>query len=493
MMSREKPRSPFLSTTPCFGGRFHPPRFAREMSMKQCICFAALLSVAALTVEAADDRANPRPNVVLILADDLGWGDVGFNGRTEWRTPNLDRLATQGTVFKRCYAAGVVCAPSRAALMTGRYPIHCGVSSNSADLPRSETTLPLALEASGYATAMFGKWHGGKPRPGERESRHPLDLGFQQFIGYRDARHAWEHFPKELWFGREKKPFAGMAATKFTDEAIAFMESNRERPFMLYLPYTQVHLQIEALEEDLAEYRGKFPEKDPAKPLRATYAAMVSRLDKEVGRILTALDQFGLAQKTIVIFTSDHGATFESGNQGTSAFHDSNRPFRGQKRTLWEGGIRVPAVVRWPGTIPAGAVSHEVIALIVLMPTCLAACHVAADPAWHLDGADLLRAWRGEEKAPGRTLFWEWRSEGDTQVAAMRGDMKLVITGGNRAELFDVENDPAERRSLAGEFVEVAADLKREVQAWLATESAESKAGNPTVREKPSAAGAVRE
>ncbi|MGI8602670.1 MAG: sulfatase-like hydrolase/transferase [Verrucomicrobiales bacterium] len=452
--------------------------------MKWLISF---LSLAGWTGVFLADDAKPGgtespsivpPNIVLILADDLGWGDVGFNGRSEWGTPHLDRLAAEGMVLKRCYSAGVVCAPSRAALMTGRYTIHCGVSSNSADLPKSERTLAEALKPHGYATAMFGKWHGGKPGPGETESRHPLDLGFDEFIGYREARHAWEHFPKELWFGREKKPFAGFAAARFTDEGIAFIERHRDKRFFLYLPYTQVHLHIEAPEEDLAPFRGKFPEKNAAKPLRATYAAMVSRLDKEVGRVLAALDRLTLAERTLVIFTSDHGATFESGNQGTSAFHDSNQPFRGQKRTLWEGGIRVPTALRWPGRIPAGRISNEVFHLTDVMPSCLAAGGIPADPAWKLDGINMLPAWCEQNRPPSRTLFWEWRAEGNRQLAAMRGDLKLVITGDNRPELFNVQTDPAERRSLTHEFPKLAAEMNRELQSWIETESEESKAGH---------------
>lgn len=177
------------------------------------------------------------------------------------------------------------------------------------------------------------------------------------------------------------------------------------------------------------------------------------------------------ADNTIVIFTSDQGATFEDGNKGASAFHDSNRPFRGQKRTLWEGGIRVPGVVRWPGQVPAGKTSKEIIHMIDVLPTLLAAAGGSPDPAWKVDGADMLAVWKGQAKAPDRMLFWEWRAEGHYQLAAMRGDLKLVITNQGAAELFDVEKDPAERRNIIADHSKLADQLRRAVLDWLQTET----------------------
>jgi arylsulfatase A-like enzyme len=344
-------------------------------------------------------------------------------------------------------------------------------------LPADQVTLAQALKKQGYATALFGKWHHGKPRPGRKDYLHPLDLGFDEFMGFTDARHAWEQFPKELWFGRARKPVEGYANTMFTDRGIEFLKAKKDQPFFLYLPYIATHFHIQAPPEDVAEHKGKFKEKDPAKPLNATYAAMVTRLDKEVGRVMKALDDLGLADNTIVLFSSDHGATFEAGNQGTSAYHDSNRPFRGQKRTLWEGGIRVPGIVRWPGQVPAGKVSDELVHNIDVLPTFLAAAGAAPDAAWKVDGRDLLPVWRGQEKSPSRTLFWEWRVEGYNQLAAMRGDLKLVITGNNRPELFDLTADPGERRTVLAEHAGLAKELEKELRAWLATETEASKWG----------------
>jgi arylsulfatase A len=414
--------------------------------------------------------AEAPPNIVLIYADDLGWGDVGFNGRKGWETPNLDRLARQGTTFTRFYTAAVVCAPSRGAMLTGKYTIHCGVSRNDDDLPAEQVTIAEALKARGYATALFGKWHHGKPRREGQSYVHPMDQGFDEFFGFTDAVHAWEKFPKTLWDGRKQVPVSGHADDLFTDRAVDFVRRHGDGPFFLYLPYIAAHFQIEAPADEVARHRGQFAEADPTRPLNATYAAMVSRLDRNVGRVLAALDERGLAGRTLVVFTSDHGATFESGNKGTSVFHDSNAPFRGQKRTLWEGGVRVPACARWPGHIPTGAVSDGVMHMTDLLPTFLAAAGSSPDPSWHVDGLDLLPAWTGKSAVPERTLFWEWRSEGSDQRAALRGELKLVVTDGGKPELFDVVADPAERRNLAALRPQAVRELGEALKGWLATE-----------------------
>ena len=355
-------------------------------------------------------------------------------------------------------------------MLTGKATIHAGVSRNDDDLPLAQVTLAEALKLRGYATALFGKWHRGAPKGGG-EPGHPLDQGFDEFFGFTDAKHAWEKFPDELYEGRARKPSSGYAGDLFTDRAVDYLRRRKDAPFFLYLAYTDTHFDIEAPADEVEKHRGKFPEADPTRPLNATYAAMVTRLDRNVGRVLAALDDLKLADRTLVLFTSDHGATFESGNLGTSNALDSNRPFRGQKRTLWEGGIRVPAAVRWPGHVPAGVVSDEVIQMTDLFPTILAAVGSKPDPAWKVDGLDVLPAWLGRARIPERTLFWEWRSEGSNQIAAMRGKDKLVVINNGPAELFDVEADPAERRNVIAEHGDLATRLRGELKAWLATET----------------------
>ena len=430
---------------------------------------AALGALAASALAPAQQpppSASRKPNFLFLFADDLGWGDVGFNGRKDYHTPNLDRLATQGTVFDRWYTAYPLCAPSRAALLTGKYGIHNGVRNNTADLPSSEVTLPEALKPLGYKSALIGKWHHGT-RP-DGGFTHPLDQGFDQTFGYLDARHAWEHFPKTLWRGRDETPVKGFSSDILAGEAIQFMTANRANPFLCYVPFIEPHFLIEAPEEDVAAFKGKFSERDPEHPYNATYAAMIRRMDSSIGRILKSLDDLGLANNTIVAFTADNGATFEAGNKGASAFHDSNRPYRGQKRSLEEGGIREPAIVRWPGRVPAGKRSQEVIHMCDVMPTLLGAAGGKPDPAWKVDGANMMDVWTGAAKAPDRTVFWEFNVEGWKMRAAMRGDLKLLDIGGNQW-LFNVKDDPSERRSLHAEHPEVMKRLKRELDDWSAT------------------------
>jgi arylsulfatase A-like enzyme len=443
----------------------------------------SLILLLALPVRAAD---RP-PNIIILLADDLGYADVGFDGRTDWPTPNLDNFAKQGTIFRRWYTAAVVCAPSRAALMTGRYGIHSGVTGNSSlDLPSEEVTLAEALKPRGYATGLFGKWHHGAARPGHKTYTHPMDQGFDEFFGFTDAVHAWQKFPTELWDGREIKPSQGYADTLFADHAIDFITRHKDQPLLCYVPFIATHGQVGAPEAEVAKFKGKFPEADANKPLNATYAAEVTTLDKEIARILKTLDDLKLAENTIVIFSSDHGATFEKLAEGTSIALDSNRPFRGQKRTLWEGGMRVPGVVRWPGHVPAGTESHEIIHNCDIHPTLLAAAGVQPDANLKIDGMNMLDVWQGKAKSPDRMLFWEWREGGNTQFAAMHGNLKMVITGDNRPELFDVEADPAERINLAAMRPDELKRMKSGLEDWLATES-------PAAKEKRKARSAASE
>lgn len=409
-----------------------------------------------------------KPNFLILFADDMGWGDVGFNGRKDWDTPNLDRLASQGTVFDRWYTAFPVCAPSRASLLTGRYTIHHGVRSNGPDLAASETTIAEALKPQGYKSALIGKWHRGGGAQGK--FTHPLDQGFDYTYGYLDARHAWEHFPKKFWKGREEVPVSGYSSDIIADDAIRYMKENRADPFCLYLPFIEPHFHVEAPEEDVARYRGRFKEKDANEPVNARYAAMIHRLDKSIGRVLKALDDLRLAENTLVLFTSDNGATFETGNKGASAYHDSNRPFRGQKRSLEEGGIREPGIVRWPGKVPAGKRSQVPVHNIDILPSLLAAAGGKPDPAWKVDGDNMLDVWMGRSPGPERTLFWEMEMPGESwkMHAAMRGDFKLLEIGGNRF-LYNLRNDPGERRTLGAEYPDVMARLRKELAAWLET------------------------
>lgn len=426
--------------------------------MRLAIALALALAAAAQT---------RKPNLVILYADDMGYHDAGFNGRKEWATPNLDRLAAEGTVFDRWYTAYPLCAPSRAALLSGKYGIHTGVRSNQDELSLAETILPEALKKAGYRSALIGKWHRGNPD--RTQVRHPLDHGFDETYGYLDARHAWEHFPKTLWRGRVEETVTGYSSDLLADEAIRFINANKDRPFLLYVPFIEPHFWVESPEENLKKFRGKFPEKDPAKPVNAHYAAMMERFDSSIGRLVKAIDAAGLRENTLIVFSSDNGATFEERTYGAPAFHDSNKPFRGQKRSLEEGGIRMPSFVRWPGRVPAGKRSNAVIHMIDVMPTFLAAAGVTPDPAWGISGANMLDVWTGESPAPERTVFWEFTVEGWYMHAAMRGDWKLLRIGETNRWLYNVKEDPQERRTRAQEYPEVFQRLQAELDAWLRT------------------------
>jgi len=427
----------------------------------------ALRTMTAAILAGRAAPAQPRkPNLVFLYADDMGWGDVGFNGRKDWDTPNLDRLGAQGTIFNRWYTGSPLCAPSRACLLTGRYPIHHTVRNNSVDIPASETTLAEALKPLGYRTALVGKWHRGR-LPGGGFT-HPLDQGFDSTFGYLDARHAWEHYPKTFWRGKQEVPVSGYSCDILAEEAIKIIRESRDAPLFLYLAFIEPHFLIEAPEENVAKYRGKFREKDPKEPYNARYAAMINRLDAAIGRIMKTLDETGMAQNTLVVFSSDNGATFETGNKGASNYHDSNRPFRGQKRSLEEGGIREPSLARWPGRIPAGKRSDVVMHMTDVFPTFVAAAGGTVDPAWQVDGRNMLDVWMGKAPAPERTVFWEFQTEGIQMRAAMRGDFKLLQIGDNKF-LYNLKEDPGERRTVFAEYPEIFKQLQDELKAWLAT------------------------
>ncbi len=425
---------------------------------------AFLLAAVALSFASAQPR---KTNLVILYADDMGYNDVSFNGRTEWSTPNLDRLASEGTIFERWYTAYPLCAPSRAALLSGKYGIHTGVRNNQTELRMEETTLAEAVKPSGYRSALIGKWHRGNPKMGP--VNHPLDHGFDETYGYLDALHAWEHFPKKLWRGRTEEDVSGYSCDLLVDEASKFVATNKDKPFFLYVPFIEPHFWVESPEENLKKYRGKFPEKDPDKPVNAHYAAMIERLDSAIGRLVKVIDDAGLRENTLIVFSSDNGATFEERTYGAPAFHDSNKPFRGQKRSLEEGGVRMPAFARWPGQIPAGKRSQTVMHMTDVMPTLLAAANITPNAAWKVDGANMLDVWRGKSPGTERTVFWEFTVEGWYMHAAMRGDWKLLRIGETNRWLYNVKEDPQERRTRAGEYPDTVKSLQAELDAWLAT------------------------
>ena len=434
-------------------------------------CFVLLL---AATLNAAERRA---PNIVFIMADDLGPGDLGAFGQTKIRTPNLDRLATEGMSFDHYYAGAAVCSPTRSVLMTGQHTGHTPIRGNHGragvsrvPLPAATVTVAEVLKSAGYATALSGKWGLGEPG----NEGIPNRQGFDRFLGYLNNNLAEFHFPERIWRNEAEIDLPGNAGGRrgqyssdfLTDEAVAFIAENGTRPFFLYLAYIAPHAQLDAPEEAVAEYRGMFTEpavapggKNSHPTPFAAYAAMVTRLDRGVGRVLGQLRALGLEQDTIVFFCSDNGAPDRA---GIPQFFGSQRGLRGFKGSLWEGGIRAPMIVRWPGQVPAGSRSDYPWGGWDFLPT--AAALAGVQPPAGLNGINVLPALRGETRHRSGHLYWE-NAQSRLAQAVREGDLKAVRPEpGAPIEVYDLRADPGETRNLAAsrpEFVARAAELFR--------------------------------
>ena len=446
--------------------------------------------------------APPRPNVVYILADDLGYGDIGAYGQKITRTPVLDRLAREGLTFTRHYAGSTVCAPSRASLMTGRHTGNVSIRGNYSlggfrddeergqlALQPSETTIAEVLSSAGYRTAIVGKWGlGGPHSPGEPHKR-----GFDYAYGYLDQKQAHNHYPTHLWENGVRVPLANpffiphakMAGTSqraehyrrymgpdyapdfLTDAAIRWIEEQgRDRPFFLYLAYTQPHAALQVPDAEIADY-ADLPDTPyehgaytPHPRPRAARAAMISRMDRDIGRVLRALEQAGFADDTLVVFSSDNGPGREGG--ADLDFFAASGGLRGEKRDLYEGGIRVPMIARWPGRIAAGTSSAHISAFWDVLPT-LAELAGAPTPP-DIDGLSFAATLRGRDQERHDHLYWEFAHERKGAQAVMMGDWKLIRHRPRPAgaktgtvELFDLAADPDETTNLAREYPDVVA------------------------------------
>ncbi len=434
-----------------------------------------LLLLFAATLHAARD---PRQNIVFILADDLGYGDIGPFGQKLIRTPNLDRLAAEGTAFTHYYAGGSVCSPTRSVLMTGQHTGHTRIRGNHgrAGLARvplraEDQTVAKLLRNQGYATAMIGKWGLGEPGTEGTPDRQ----GFDRWFGYLNNDLAEFHFPEKLWRDGKEITLPGnldgargqYSHDLMTEEALAFLDARHQRPFFLYLAYTVPHALLEAPEDALADYRGRFPEppagqggKNDVPFPRATFAAMVGRLDRDVGRILDRIRTLGIDRHTVVFFCSDNGAPARA---GISDFFGSTAGFRGHKGSLFEGGIRAPMIVRWPGQIPAGRRSSYPWGGWDFLPTALALAGITR-PEPGVDGLNVLPALRGKATERPGHLYWEHHQREFSQ-AVREGRLKAIRERpGAPVLVFDVVRDPGETRDLAAKepgFVARAEELFR--------------------------------
>jgi len=470
---------------------------------------AVLLGILLTPTDPVMAAQRRRPNIVLIMADDLGYGELGSYGQKKIRTPNLDRLARQGMRFTRNYAGNAVCAPSRCVLMTGKHPGHAYVRNNGEvrpegqrPIPETEITLAELLKEERYVTGAFGKW--GLGFPGSEGD--PLNQGFDRFFGYNCQRHAHSYYPSYLWSDDKRIPldnkppipgharlakdadpadpasyeqFKGQdyAPDRINKQALAFIRQNRHRPFFLYYPTVIPHVALHVPDEELKPYLDLKWNDPPFTKLqgggytphftpRAAYAAMITRMDRYVGRVLELLKQLGLENNTIVIFTSDNGTTHLK-QQVDYDFFASVRPLRGLKGSLYEGGIRVPLIVRWPGQVKAGSVSNLVTGLEDWVPTLVDIIGSRKPLPEGIDGVSIAPTLLGNNQRPRPFLYREFSGYGGQQAVWMgrwKGVRQKILRRNNPAplkiELFDLESDVSESRDVAAAHPEIVARIR---------------------------------
>ncbi|MGL4555282.1 MAG: arylsulfatase [Gemmataceae bacterium] len=421
------------------------------------------------------------PAVVLIVADDLGYGELGCYGQKKVRTPSLDRMAKEGTRFTRFYSGSPVCAPSRCCLMTGKHGGHAWVRDNreakpegQSPLPASEVTLAELLHRQGFATAGVGKWGLGPPG----SSGDPLKRGFDHFFGYNCQRHAHSHYPTWVYRDAERVKLdndgkVGRQHTQdlFEAEALKYLDANRDQPFFLYLPFTVPHVALQADDAWLAEYaaqkwddppykggKGYLPHPTP----RAAYAAMITRMDRTVGKVVEKLKELKRDRDTLVLFTSDNGATHDAGGADT-VFFDSVAGLRGRKGSVFEGGIRVPLIAWQPGKVKAGAVTDHAAYFPDVLPTALEWVGKASATPAGLDGLSFAAALRGERQTPHEYMLWEFPGYGGQQAVIQgrwKGLKRDMNKGPAKLQLYDLTADPNEEKDVAADHPDVVKKLE---------------------------------
>jgi arylsulfatase A-like enzyme len=436
----------------------------------------AALSVVCPGGRSGGSQNKQRPNIVLIMADDLGYGDVGCYGCSDIRTPAIDGLAAEGVRFTTFYSNAPECTPTRTALLTGRYQhrvggLECALGignvgryddairlsrTNDMGLPVEETSIARMLKDTGYATAISGKWHLGY-EPKFFPLKHGFDSWFGPVGGSIDYFHHIEYTGEAALYENDKPiKREGYITDLITDEAVSFIQSKAGKPFFLYVAYTAPHTPYQGPDDKKPE---PVPEKDYNKGSRETYAAMVERMDQGIGRILKSLDEAGLAENTLVIFMSDNGAN-KTGN---------NSPFSGYKGNLFEGGIRVPCIVKWPGVLAEGVVSDQPCMTMDFSFSIIGAAGAKPPAGREFDGIDILRVVATNRPVQKRTLFWRARRGEWTRKAVRDGFLKYIrIQNGDDVKeyLFDLERDPVEKNNLLDEQPENVRKLKTLLQNW---------------------------
>ncbi|MHC4170074.1 MAG: sulfatase-like hydrolase/transferase [Planctomycetota bacterium] len=448
---------------------------------------AGALTLALGRAAGAGQSADKRPNIIFIMADDLGYNELGCYGQQKIKTPNVDLLASQGMLFTDYYTGSAVCAPARCNLMTGKHGGHAYIRNNSEvggwdsfrgqlPLPQETVTVAGLLKKQGYVTGAFGKWGLGEVG----STGDPLNQGFDRFFGYNCQRHAHNLFPNYLVDDAGKVTLEGntrgLTGEKYgpqmiADQMLEFIRDNRNRRFFVYYPSILPHLALQAPQEDIDQYKGRWPETPyegksylPHPTPKACYAAMISFLDKQVGRITRLLKDLDLENDTIVFFTSDNGTTYLKG-QVDYEFFESVGSLRGLKGSLYEGGIRVPMVVRWPGRIRAGSKTAHAAAHYDVLATLaeIAGAGVSEDT----DGTSFVPTLLSKPRSQKRPqyLFWDFAGYGG-QLAVRMGKWKGIKQNVRKnpdgpLELYDLKADPSESKNVAAEHRAVAEKIER--------------------------------
>lgn len=407
-----------------------------------------------LTLDCASLLAAEKPNIIFILCDDLAQGDLGCYGQKLIQTPNLDRMAAEGTKFPQLYSGTSVCAPSRSSLMTGLHMGHCPIRANrevqpegQKPLPAEVTTVAQVLKSAGYATACTGKWGMGM----FDTTGSPLKKGFDHFYGYNCQRHAHSYFPKYLWKDDQRIELDGKtyAMDLIGQDTLDWVRSHGSSPFFLFYAITLPHGKFEI--DDLGEYQDK-----PWTNLQKTYAAMVSRLDRDVGRLLDLLKELKVDENTLIVFSGDNGASFEPKSEVGKLFDQSmGGKLRGFKRSLYEGGLRQAGIARWPGKVPAGVTSEAPWAFWDFLPT--AAELAGVELKTPHDGHSVVELLKGGPAPKREAFYWELH-EGTSLQAVRFGDWKAVRNGPAKPiELYNLATDLAESKDLAAEKPDLVA------------------------------------
>jgi len=438
------------------------------------VLLTTLLLPPLAALHAADAPTTTKPNIIFILSDDLAQGDVGCYGQKLIQTPNLDRMAREGTRYTQAYCGTTVCAPSRTSLMIGQHTGHSPIRANreigaegQLPLPAGTFTVAQLLKSAGYATACVGKWGMGM----FDTTGSPLKLGFDHFFGYNCQRHAHSYFPKFLYNDDKRFELPGndgntkvegkgaiYAQDLIADETLKFVKANKDRPFFLYYSITLPHGTFQI--NDQGRYKDK-----PWTEGEKNYAAMVTRLDGDVGRILALLKELQLDDKTLVMLAGDNGSSFSPNSPFGKRFDQAANGLRGFKRELYEGGLRNAGLARWPGVVPAGRVSDEPWAFWDFLPTCAEIVGAELPATVHTDGLSLVAFLKGGA-APKREYFYWELHEGASLQAVRWGDWKAVRNGPSKPiELYDLKTDAGESKNLAAEKPELVAKARSLMQS----------------------------